>query len=500
MENFVQNTYNDWKETETALFQAYPLLKVGKAVTQGLALPALTAGAASYLPLAGPVISGAVHQGADFMQNHFHAFKENRIGEQFAELRNNIPDGWGHGMKVKAFDSWTKLRTADLLAKSDMLSRPITGYIGSSVVGKAILDTVPRIGGYVSQLPGSGAVGFVLGQSQAVIQKTQDFLTMVRQHVRAVGLDAETFIHQGFTKMSSKQEQNQGQSVSNDRVKPPSENLKVPDTVLNDAPTKLEPPSEKVRQAPPGLDVTPTPKQEPVPLKSEAPPTPVAENKPAQKSDDAALDYFMALASEMGGKNLNTERMKINFDGKDIFELSQGQAVDRRTAVSQEHMQAFQDALSDPKNFKGTLEIKQGNRVILSIKNGRVHDPSKKIKELLKVDIKTEADQVPQTTTEGFYKRHAQGVKANGIKGASQIAENALKAGHDQAEVVKMLTEHNPSIKRIGVEKGPEAAQKQALKSIEIGSNNLIMKDPEVQQIASQSQQQDQAQTHAPSL
>lgn len=504
MDNPISGTYNEWKETETALFQAYPLLKVGKAVTQGLALPALTAGAATHLPLAGPLIAGAVHRSTDFIQNNLHGLNEARIGDHFAELRNNIPEGWGQGVKLKAFDGWAKLRTADLMAKSDMLTRPLAGYIAPSVIGKAILDTAPKIGGYVSQLPGAGLVGQVLAQGQAVLQRTQDFLTMTRQHVRAVGLDTEKFIELGLNKMANKQEQ--GQPVDNDRVTPDPGEIKTPETILNDSPTKLEVEPETI------LNDSPTSIEPPIAEvdqpSAESPFVPIPVNSVAEAVEQAInpvdkvpVDYFQKLASELGGKNLNTEKMKIFMDGKEVFRLSDGQPDPRHTDVTQDQMKAFQDALADPGNFKGTLEIRQGPKILLSIRDGQVYDPMGKIQDLLSVKMTNEPENIPQTTAEGFYQRHSEGVTAPGIQGTAQVAKNALKVGHTQSEILTMLTEHDPMIKRTIEQKGPDAGLKEAKMAVDGASRELLMgKSPKQEQGQAQRQEQKQEQTQVPGL
>lgn len=491
MANSVSDTYNEWREAEQALFQAYPVLKVGKALTQALALPAMTASAATYIPLAGPVVGTAIHQGTDFMQNHLHAFNEHRIGERFAELRSNIPEGWGHGVKVHAFDGWAKLRTADLLAKNDVVTRLASGYVAPSVIGKAILDTAPRVANFVTQLPGGGVIGFALAQSQAVLQKTQDFLTVTRQHVRAVGLDVETFIEQGFNQVANKQDQNQnqGQSVSEgkgEKVTP--DEVKAPETVLNDSPTKIEPPS--LEQTPPQA-----PEQSPfIPVPVDT--IPGATEQPVQQPDRAASDYFQKLASEFGGKNLNTEKMKIFFDNKEVFRLSDGQPDPNHTNVTNDQMQAFKDALADPANFKGTLEIRQGAKILLSIRDGQVYDPMNKIQELLNVKLTEGPANIPQTTSEGFYQRYSEGVKGLGLKGTSEIAEKALKAGHDQGEILNMLKENDPTIKRTIEQRGPEAGLKEAQLAVD-GASRKMMMDNAPKQGQGQEQKQEQKQEHS---
>ncbi|NJR31430.1 hypothetical protein HC762_01510 [bacterium] len=139
------------------------------------------------------------------------------------------------------------------------------------------------------------------------------------------------------------------------------------------------------------------------------------------------------------------------------------------------HMKAFQDALSDPQNFKGSLEIRQGNKLLLSIKDGQVYDPMKKMSELLNVKISAPSESIPETTTQGFYKRYSEGVQAKGLQGAAEIAKNAINAGHNQNEVLSMLLENNPTIKQFSGQHGETVAKERALQAIEGASRQIIM-------------------------
>ena len=91
------------RQTEKEVFQAYPLLKVAKPVVQTLAMPALFAGAATHLPLAGPVVAGAIGHGTDFIQNNLHGLRESQVTKHFSDLREK------HSARVTLWGKATRL-------------------------------------------------------------------------------------------------------------------------------------------------------------------------------------------------------------------------------------------------------------------------------------------------------------------------------------------------------------------------------------------------------
>jgi hypothetical protein len=351
-------------------------------------------------------------------------------------------------------------------------------------------------------------VNEVIASSQRTIQRLQDFVVNAAKHVRQLGIQAELFVKQEFAKMNdpqNKQEQNGQSQVPEAVLNEQKTQMEVPDTltdsqgqpqvsetVLNDQPIQ--------KQTPPGLDNQPVQPQESPDLvqkvkaqRTNTDPT-LQPDKP-EKTDRVASDYFQALASELGGRNLNTEKMKIFFNDQEIFRLQDGQPDPNITIAKMAHMKAFQEALSDPQNFKGSLEIRQGNKLLLSIKDGQVYDPMKKVAELLNVKVTAPSQSIPETTTQGFYKRYSQGVQTNGLQGAAEIAKNAINAGHSQNEVLSMLLENNPTIRQFSSQHGETVAKERALQAIDGASRQIIM-DNHSQPTQVQEQQQAHSVSH----
>lgn len=138
MENFISQKYQELREDEQLFFQAVPSLRVAKKVIQVAALPPAAAVAATHAPFVGPLIAGAVGQATHMMQSGMHGIAADRIASHFSELASQVPQGWG---RQSAFDAWAKIRTADMLAKTDAWTCPLSGLAAPTMIGKGILDT-----------------------------------------------------------------------------------------------------------------------------------------------------------------------------------------------------------------------------------------------------------------------------------------------------------------------------------------------------------------------
>ena len=505
MANPINDKYQELRRTEQEIFQAYPLLKVAKPAIQTLAMPALVAGAATHLPLAGPAVAGAIGHGTDFVQNNLHGLREAQLTKHFAEMRQNIQPGFAYWARQRAFDDWATLRSADLLGKSDMLTRPLAGYLAPTAVGKAMMDAGPMVAKYVTQLPISTAIGRTIDQTQAIFSNVQDWIHSSYQNVREYGIHAEKFVQKELNKLSNNQDPKQAnqQKVSQELQSQNGHKVDAPATVLGTSETQIEPETPQVKQE---KKPEQTLRDEP---QKQAPDTDLQETpeylddgipefltKSKQEPDKIAQDYFQALASEIAGKGMNADGMRFFFNNEEVFRLSDGQPDLKHTTVSNEQMAAFKAALEDPANFKGTLEIRQGNKLLLSIIDGQVFDPMQKVQDLLQVKMTAPAETIPETTTQGFYQKASEGVQSTGIDEVVDIAKNAINNGHSQAEITSMLLENNPHIKAIESKHGPDMARDTAHDLIQSASDELLMARPDIQQDQAQqqehSQQQDQ--------
>ena len=97
-------------------------------------------------------------------------------------------------------------------------------------------------------------------------------------------------------------------------------------------------------------------------------------------------------------------------------------APDPSTSITDTQRDALQQALEDPAAFGGNLVIKQGNKVLLNIKDGRIlHNPMGLAKQSLSAEMETkehlqqqqpEAKQaaVPNNPAEGLWSKYGANV------------------------------------------------------------------------------------------
>ncbi|KAI9129131.1 hypothetical protein ON05_036370 (plasmid) [Acaryochloris sp. CCMEE 5410] len=135
---FIGEKYRELREEEQLFFQAAPSMRVAKKLIQVAALPPAAAVAATHAPIVGPVVAGAVGQATHLMQSGMHGIAADRIANHFSELASQVPQGWG---RQAAFDAWAKVRTADMLAKTDAWTRPLSGFAAPTMIGKGMIDT-----------------------------------------------------------------------------------------------------------------------------------------------------------------------------------------------------------------------------------------------------------------------------------------------------------------------------------------------------------------------
>ncbi|MGR3280462.1 hypothetical protein ACSYAD_36020, partial [Acaryochloris marina NIES-2412] len=102
------------------------------AISPGVAM------AATYAPVVGPFVSGAVGQATHWMHSGIHGIRAAQISHDFAEMASQIRPGWG---RQSIFNGWASARTADLLAKTDVWARPLTGWASPAMIGKGLIDS-----------------------------------------------------------------------------------------------------------------------------------------------------------------------------------------------------------------------------------------------------------------------------------------------------------------------------------------------------------------------
>ena len=145
---FIGDKYRELQEEEQRYFQAAPNAKLAKKLIQFTAIAPGVAVAATHAPIVGPVVAGAVGQVTNWMHSGIHGIRAAQISHDFAEMASQIRPGWG---RQSVFNGWASARTADLLAKTDLWARPLTGWAAPAMIGKGLMDSGKLAVSYAKQ-------------------------------------------------------------------------------------------------------------------------------------------------------------------------------------------------------------------------------------------------------------------------------------------------------------------------------------------------------------
>ncbi|WP_249370061.1 hypothetical protein [Acaryochloris marina] len=226
------------------------------------------------------------------------------------------------------------------------------------------------------------------------------------------------------------------------------------------------------------------------------------------ESSQEAEDYVLGLVDKLAAGNMNVDRLYIKMDGIDIFKMKNG-APDPSTSITDSQRDALQQALEDPAAFGGNLVIKQGNKVLLNIKDGRIlHNPMGLAKQSLSAEMETKGQvqqqsnqaakvEVPNNPAEGLWSKYGANVSP-GLKGVKLAADNALKDGLKPKEVRAMVGQ-SAHFQGLKADKGESVAEKVIARTVKTAQARVAQQQ-RPQQKAQQKEEQKQAAVMAPGL
>ena len=203
---------------------------------------------------------------------------------------------------------------------------------------------------------------------------------------------------------------------------------------------------------------------------------PEAEPEFEPKQEVNADETMLDLQNKLAQSGVNVGRLNISVNGEEVFKMSGGEVI--KSAVTPEMAEMIKTALTDPANLKGSVVIKQGDKVLLNVRDGVViTDALRLTQQAAKADV---------TTPNGLlYNGYSKGV-SNDFQGAQTVANRAIKAGVDPATVKEVLSVHSPYIKDLkeSNSNNPDAA-KNAVNNIVKGAerqNAVDKQGPQPQQ------------------
>lgn len=170
---------------------------------------------------------------------------------------------------------------------------------------------------------------------------------------------------------------------------------------------------------------------------------PVAEQpevkpEPKMSAEDDLLENFVR---KLEGTNADLTHLNVLLDGQQIFKMQNGKIQPTQGSLTQDKVDLIKAALNDPRNFKGSMVIRQGHKVLLNIKNGRVLSDRYSIAtQGLNAEIESSTEEKP--------------VEPNLTERQKRVAKSMESQGMNTKEFVKTATAQNnghvPTIEKQG--------------------------------------------------
>lgn len=396
--NFVGDRYRELQETERLVFQAIPapMWAVKKGI-QIAAVPAVAV-AATHAPIVGPVVAGAVAKGTHLMHSGIHGIAADRITHHFTELASQVPEGWG---RQSLFNTWASGRTRDMLAKTDMWARPLSGFASPILIGKGLIDTGKLAIGYAAKgIPVVVARPIVhtwkmtnyfidrtkawLAEMQHSVQQTIEKLqgrqTTMADTINPTPTPIEPDLDRRaeYARLLSEYHKDPDLStfeqIENNIKDEPDLALVYDEHVVQQALREgksVEEATQIIANGPSVTEMSQKNLQDVSPYLAETTNTALEHFNFENSSKEAEDSLLEDIVSPLDLRGIDTSRLVVFYNGDQIFGMK-GAEIDRSvTQVNDKQMEDIKEALTNFKNFEGELKVKVGSRVVLHLKEGQ---------------------------------------------------------------------------------------------------------------------------------
>lgn len=153
----------------------------------------------------------------------------------------------------------------------------------------------------------------------------------------------------------------------------------------------------------------------------------VVKPEPSVSAEDDLLENFVRKLEE---RNVDVNHLNVLLDGRQIFKMQNGRIQPAHDSLSQEKVDLIKAALNDPQNFKGSMVIRYGAKVLLNVKNGRIlSDRYGLTTQGLNAEIESSAEKKT--------------VKPNLTEKQERVAKSMEAQGMDTKEFVNTATAQN---------------------------------------------------------
>ncbi|NJM67953.1 MAG: hypothetical protein HC851_20960 [Acaryochloris sp. RU_4_1] len=537
-----KDLYDTAKATEDTVFAFSPVpLRFVKSGIQNVGVPLVVSAVASQTPFVAPLAGAAIKWGSDAFQSGTHSLAFEAMNSLGQSIASGLPTGAGIQTIFNAISSQTG---QTLLAGQDLVTHAV-GAVGTSILlGRTITNSAVLTFQKIRPM----TVGEVIASSQRTIQRLAEFATSAAKHIRQLGIRAELFVQQELEKMNNPQQQN-GQTpkpVVNDQETKVELFGQTPDERVTEAEISERKPQTTQQQAVQSPQVQssesqqkqtvlasdsaqttasnnsnskikykeqPTDKLRPQPVdpqqaKPQEKQTGMIEKvvqaataKPIDQSSESAQDYVLKnIVDKLTAARMNTDRMEIRYNGKKIFQMN-GAEIDKSTSITDGQAEQLKQALQDPAAFGGNLLIKQGDQILVHIKEGRIiRNPAGLAQQPATIELETkdqiqQSQSTPQSPSEALWQKYGANQKGD-FTGLSKAAKLAAQDGVSHKDIQSMLAQSN-QLKQFSATQGNEKADSLARKTTQKAFADIARENRPQQQ---QSQSQQQSETMAPAL
>jgi hypothetical protein len=165
---------------------------------------------------------------------------------------------------------------------------------------------------------------------------------------------------------------------------------------------------------------------------------------------DARETIYEEVLQKLEGRGVDLTNTSVTFDGVEALSYKNNNVSNR---LSDSQAQLLQSALNDPQNFKGSVEIKSGNRVLLKIENGSV------ARDTIGLTAKKTTVAV-EASTKDLYEKYSQNARGKGLAKTKEVAQNAIADGMSGEQTKKVIRLEDGGFRDYKEQQGEQIADK----------------------------------------
>lgn len=404
-DNFLSERYQELQAIERTAFSVVPLpMSAIKAGIKDVALPVGATIAASHLPIAGPVIAGAIGQGAHLASAGTHVLANAGLAHVGTQIAGALPTGLGIQTTAAAIGGATNSVALGII---DSSSYAVGGVAAAAMMGKTLVN--------------SGKLAFNKATSQPITQTAREGWNLVNQAASKTAQffqKLESQINQFISKIQGKamaEDLNQNQqpvqdTVANDAQTVAESNGVAPESQdpnrqeqyvqllsdsLDESTLTWDEIQERINQDPDlawkydeavvnqamqnGMEP-----EEARELIDSAPewdgverpkPADIEQEEPGLREDSLeARRMINEDILEKMGRFVDLQNLSVKLNGEQVVGLGRdGAYLEGKTSITTQQAQIIRDVLDNPKAHPGTeITIKVGTRVAFRLKDGVV--------------------------------------------------------------------------------------------------------------------------------